>query len=157
MASSSSMKIMDGAFSLASEKASRTSLAPSPMNICTNCGPASLRNVDLVWAAQALARSVLPVPGGPYSNTPSNNTNLEQRPVTTVDRATFLAARRNITKGLATVCNIIGRRNILFLFLHQIKTKCTFNNMHPIDLYCNNSQKIHQDLCLTIKTTERQT
>uniref|UniRef100_A0A6B0TVK9 Uncharacterized protein n=1 Tax=Ixodes ricinus TaxID=34613 RepID=A0A6B0TVK9_IXORI len=33
MASSSSMKMMAGAFSLASAKASLTSLAPSPMNI----------------------------------------------------------------------------------------------------------------------------
>lgn len=45
MASSSSMKMMDGAFSLASAKASRTSLAPSPMNICTSWGPASFRKV----------------------------------------------------------------------------------------------------------------
>uniref|UniRef100_A0A2M4ACQ5 Putative ribosomal protein s8 n=2 Tax=Anopheles triannulatus TaxID=58253 RepID=A0A2M4ACQ5_9DIPT len=70
MASSSSMKMMVGAFSLASANASRTSFAPSPMNICTSCGPASLRKVDFVWAAQARARSVLPVPGGPYSRTP---------------------------------------------------------------------------------------
>ena len=33
MASNSSMKMIAGAFSLASSKASRTSLAPSPMNI----------------------------------------------------------------------------------------------------------------------------
>lgn len=45
MASSSSIKMMEGAFSLARAKASRTSLAPSPMNICTSCGPASFRNV----------------------------------------------------------------------------------------------------------------
>lgn len=34
IASSSSMKMIAGAFSLASSNASRTSLAPSPMNIC---------------------------------------------------------------------------------------------------------------------------
>ena len=39
MASISSMKMMQGDFSLASANASRTSLAPSPMNICTSCGP----------------------------------------------------------------------------------------------------------------------
>mmetsp|Transcript_31688 Transcript_31688/g.75270 ORF Transcript_31688/g.75270 Transcript_31688/m.75270 type:complete len:240 (+) Transcript_31688:130-849(+) len=70
MASISSMKMIAGVFSFASRKASRTSLAPSPMNICTSCGPASLRNVALVCAAQARAMSVLPVPGGPYSRTP---------------------------------------------------------------------------------------
>lgn len=45
MASSSSMKMIDGAFSLARAKASRTSLAPSPMNICTSWGPANFRKV----------------------------------------------------------------------------------------------------------------
>ena len=49
MASSSSMKMIDGAFSLARAKASRTSLAPSPMNICTSWGPASFRKVAWVW------------------------------------------------------------------------------------------------------------
>ena len=38
MASNSSMKMMAGDFSLARAKASLTSLAPSPMNICTSCG-----------------------------------------------------------------------------------------------------------------------
>ena len=71
IASSSSMKTMAGAFSLARAKASRTSLAPSPINICTSWGPASLRKVDLVCAAQALASRVLPVPGAPYSSTPT--------------------------------------------------------------------------------------
>ena len=60
MASISSMKMIQGDFSLARAKASRTSLAPSPMNIWTNWGPASLRKVAFVWAAQALAMSVLP-------------------------------------------------------------------------------------------------
>jgi len=75
-ASSSSMKMIDGAFSLASAKQSRTSLAPSPMNICTSCGPASLRKVASVWAAQARARRVLPVPGGPYIRAPGTDISL---------------------------------------------------------------------------------
>ena len=45
-------------------------MAPSPMNICTRRGPASLRKQALVCAAHARAMSVLPVPGGPYSRTP---------------------------------------------------------------------------------------
>ncbi len=64
------MKMMEGAFSLARAKQSRTSLAPSPMNIWTSWGPASLRKVAFVWAAQARARRVLPVPGGPYIRAP---------------------------------------------------------------------------------------
>eukprot|EP00961_Rhodomonas_salina_P165879 2235299-Rhodomonas_salina.1 len=57
-------------FSFASRNASRTSFAPSPMNICTSCGPASLRKHAFVCAAHARAMRVLPVPGGPYSSTP---------------------------------------------------------------------------------------
>lgn len=46
IASNSSMKIIAGLRSLARANASLTSLAPSPMNICTSWGPASFRNVD---------------------------------------------------------------------------------------------------------------
>mmetsp|Transcript_10440 Transcript_10440/g.44450 ORF Transcript_10440/g.44450 Transcript_10440/m.44450 type:complete len:241 (-) Transcript_10440:551-1273(-) len=70
IASISSMKMIAGAFSFARANASRTNLAPSPMNICTNSGPASFKYAALVCAAHARAMSVLPVPGGPYSNTP---------------------------------------------------------------------------------------
>lgn len=73
IASSSSIKMMAGCFSLAKAKASLTSLAPSPINICTSCGPANFKNVDLVWAAQARAKSVFPVPGAPYKSTPEKN------------------------------------------------------------------------------------
>mmetsp|Transcript_2368 Transcript_2368/g.6453 ORF Transcript_2368/g.6453 Transcript_2368/m.6453 type:complete len:241 (-) Transcript_2368:588-1310(-) len=69
-ASSSSMKMIAGCFSFARAKASRTSFAPSPMNIWTSCGPASLRKHAFVCAAQARAISVLPVPGGPYIRAP---------------------------------------------------------------------------------------
>mmetsp|Transcript_4096 Transcript_4096/g.7751 ORF Transcript_4096/g.7751 Transcript_4096/m.7751 type:complete len:347 (-) Transcript_4096:280-1320(-) len=76
MASSSSMKMMAPLrepsliFSLASSNASLMSFAPSPMNICTSCGPASLRKMASVWLAHARARRVLPVPGGPWRRTP---------------------------------------------------------------------------------------
>src|SRR5690242_13320459 len=39
----------------------------------TSCGPASFKKVDFVWAAQALANKVLPVPGGPYMRTPTED------------------------------------------------------------------------------------
>mmetsp|Transcript_14537 Transcript_14537/g.29057 ORF Transcript_14537/g.29057 Transcript_14537/m.29057 type:complete len:238 (-) Transcript_14537:573-1286(-) len=76
MASSSSMKMMAPArpsleiFSFASSNASRIILAPSPIYICTNCGPESFRNTAPVFLAQARARRVFPVPGGPYKSTP---------------------------------------------------------------------------------------
>mmetsp|Transcript_23057 Transcript_23057/g.32534 ORF Transcript_23057/g.32534 Transcript_23057/m.32534 type:complete len:200 (-) Transcript_23057:691-1290(-) len=65
IASNSSMKMIAGSFSLARVKASRTSLAPSPINICTSCGAASFKKQALVLAAQARANRVFPVPGGP--------------------------------------------------------------------------------------------
>lgn len=49
---------------------SRLGVLHLPINICTSCGPASFKKVDLVWAAHALASRVLPVPGGPYNSTP---------------------------------------------------------------------------------------
>lgn len=69
-ASSSSMKIMAGAFSLANSNTSRTSLAPSPMYFLTNSEATILINVAFVSLATAFASKVLPVPGGPYNNIP---------------------------------------------------------------------------------------
>ncbi len=70
MESTSSMKMMEGAASLAITKSSRTILAPSPMYFCTSSAPDTRMKVESVWWATARARSVLPVPGGPYMSTP---------------------------------------------------------------------------------------
>ena len=69
-ASISSMKMMQGAFSLACLKRSRTLAAPRPTNISTKAEPAIWKNVTPASPATALARSVLPVPGGPTSSAP---------------------------------------------------------------------------------------
>ena len=50
---------------LARSKASRISLAPSPMYICTSWGPANFKKTASVFLAQARASKVFPVPGGP--------------------------------------------------------------------------------------------
>mmetsp|Transcript_11176 Transcript_11176/g.31359 ORF Transcript_11176/g.31359 Transcript_11176/m.31359 type:complete len:283 (-) Transcript_11176:270-1118(-) len=70
IASTSSMKMMAGAFSLARRNTSLTILGPSPRYFCTNSLPTTRMNEALVWWATALASMVLPVPGGPYSRTP---------------------------------------------------------------------------------------
>lgn len=70
IASSSSIKMIVGDFSLANANASLIIFAPSPINIYTNCGPASFRKVAFVSAAHARAIIVFPVPGGPYRRTP---------------------------------------------------------------------------------------
>mmetsp|Transcript_396 Transcript_396/g.1063 ORF Transcript_396/g.1063 Transcript_396/m.1063 type:complete len:253 (-) Transcript_396:482-1240(-) len=70
MLSISSMKMMDGACSLAITKSSRTMRDPSPMYFCTSSDPDTRMKVQSVWWATARASNVLPVPGGPYSSTP---------------------------------------------------------------------------------------
>ena len=70
MASSSSMNTMQGAFSLACSKRSRTREAPTPTNISTNSDPDRKKKGTSASPATARASSVLPVPGGPTSSTP---------------------------------------------------------------------------------------
>ena len=69
-ASISSMKMMQGAFSLAWRNKSRTRLAPTPTNISTKSEPESEKKGTLASPATALANKVLPVPGGPTSKAP---------------------------------------------------------------------------------------
>ena len=70
MVSISSMKTMQGAFSLACLNRSRTLAAPRPTNISTNSEPEIEKNGTRASPATALASSVLPVPGGPTSRAP---------------------------------------------------------------------------------------
>ena len=64
------MKMMQGAFARACSNRSRTRAAPTPTNISTNSDPEMEKNGTPASPATALARSVLPVPGGPTSKTP---------------------------------------------------------------------------------------
>ena len=70
MASISSMKMIHGAFSLACLNRSLTREAPTPTNISTKSEPESEKKGTCASPATALASKVLPVPGGPTSNTP---------------------------------------------------------------------------------------
>ena len=69
-ASISSMKIMHGEFLFAFLNRSLTREAPTPTNISTNSEPDIVKNGTSASPATALASRVLPVPGGPISNTP---------------------------------------------------------------------------------------
>ena len=69
-ASISSMKMIQGAFSLAVLKRSRTREAPTPTNISTKSEPASEKKGTCASPATAFASRVLPVPGGPTSSAP---------------------------------------------------------------------------------------
>ena len=70
IASSSSIKIIHGAFSRACLNKSRTRLAPTPTNISTKSEPLILKNGTPASPATARASRVFPVPGGPTSRTP---------------------------------------------------------------------------------------
>ena len=69
-ASISSMKIIAGLFFLACSKRSLTREAPTPTNISTKSEPEIEKNGHPASPATALARRVLPVPGGPRRSTP---------------------------------------------------------------------------------------
>ncbi len=70
MASISSIKTMQGAFSRACLNRSRTREAPTPTNISTKSEPDIEKKGTPASPATALASSVLPVPGGPTRSTP---------------------------------------------------------------------------------------
>ena len=69
-ASISSMKTMQGDFSFAWRKRSRTREAPTPTNISTKSDPEIEKKGTSASPATAFARRVLPVPGGPTSRAP---------------------------------------------------------------------------------------
>jgi hypothetical protein len=69
-ASSSSIKMMQGAALRACAKRSRTRAAPTPANISTNSEPAIEKKETPASPATARASSVLPVPGGPTRRIP---------------------------------------------------------------------------------------
>ena len=70
IASISSIKIIDGAFSFACLNRSLTLEAPTPTNISTKSDPEREKKGTLASPATAFARSVFPVPGGPISIAP---------------------------------------------------------------------------------------
>ena len=70
MVSISSMNTMQGAFSFACLKRSRTFAAPMPTNISTNSLPEMEKKGTCASPATARASRVLPVPGGPTSSAP---------------------------------------------------------------------------------------
>ena len=62
--------MMAGAFFFARSKSSRTREAPTPTYSSMNSEPEIEKKGAFASPATALARRVLPVPGGPYSRTP---------------------------------------------------------------------------------------
>ncbi len=64
------MKMIQGALDLACSNKSRTREAPTPTNISTNSEPEIEKKGTPASPATALAKRVLPVPGGPTNKAP---------------------------------------------------------------------------------------
>mmetsp|Transcript_29797 Transcript_29797/g.95846 ORF Transcript_29797/g.95846 Transcript_29797/m.95846 type:complete len:243 (+) Transcript_29797:1062-1790(+) len=94
MASTSSMKMMLGEFWRACAKRSRTRLGPTPTNISMKSLPEIERNGTPASPAVALARSVLPVPGGPTRRAP--------RGILAPSSWNFLGSLRNCTNSMTS-------------------------------------------------------
>merc|ERR1719347_1664854 len=136
-ASISSKKMRQAFLVLAISNSSLTILAPSPTYFCTNSDPITLIKQASVLLATALAHSVLPVPGGPYSNTPLGGsiprfTNLSgwSRGVSTTSLSFSICSLHPptslyVTSGFSSTCimvtvgSILGGRGmcIWYLFL----------------------------------------
>jgi len=74
-ASISSKKTTAGAFSRAVPNTSRTPCSLSPTYLSNSSGPFTEMKFDSASFATAFANNVLPVPGGPYNNTPRAGAN----------------------------------------------------------------------------------
>ena len=89
---------MQGEFSFACLKRSRTRLAPTPTNISTKSEPEIEKNGTSASPAIALASRVLPQPGGPSSSTPRG-----MRPPSFWKRLGFLRnSTSSVTSSLAS-------------------------------------------------------
>jgi hypothetical protein len=66
------MKIIEGFLSLASSKSYLTNFSDSPCHLLTKSDDETEKNVLSHSVAQALAKKLLPVPGGPYNKIPDH-------------------------------------------------------------------------------------
>ena len=64
------MKIKEGFLSLANSKSYLTIFSDSPCHLDTKSDDDTEKNVESHSVAHALAKKLLPVPGGPYNNIP---------------------------------------------------------------------------------------
>jgi len=67
----SSIKIIDGALSLAYSNKALINFSDSPTHLLIRSEDEIEKNVASAIVAQAFAKKVLPVPGGPYSRIPN--------------------------------------------------------------------------------------
>ena len=119
-ASISSMKMMQGLFSLARLNRSRTREAPTPTNISTNSEPEREKKGTPASPAMALAKRVLPVPGGPTSKTPLGifaPTEVKRsgvfRKVTTSWRSSLASSTPATSSNLTPVSASIAKRALV--------------------------------------------
>src|SRR2546423_5488596 len=113
-ASSSSMKTMAGAALRATRNRRRMRAAPRPANISTNEAADCAKNWALASLAAALARSVFPVPGGPWSRmpfgtfAPSFLKRFGSRRNSTISRSSSFASSAPATSSQRIDCEVSG-------------------------------------------------
>mmetsp|Transcript_49545 Transcript_49545/g.112472 ORF Transcript_49545/g.112472 Transcript_49545/m.112472 type:complete len:296 (+) Transcript_49545:497-1384(+) len=107
IASISSMKMTHGWWSRAYPNISRMTRADSPMYLSTMADATTLRNVAFTLDAKARARSVFPVPGGPYRSTPFGG----------------LMPTRLKSSGLVSGSSMVSRRSRIWSFRPPISEK----------------------------------
>ena len=116
------MKTMAGACLRAVSNSLRMRPAPRPANISTNDDADWEKNAAPDSCATALASSVLPVPGGPYSRMPfgTRAPSLEKRSgsfrKSTTSRSSSFASSRPATSSHATPVPASGLTAFVFVF-----------------------------------------
>mmetsp|Transcript_32427 Transcript_32427/g.47307 ORF Transcript_32427/g.47307 Transcript_32427/m.47307 type:complete len:242 (-) Transcript_32427:256-981(-) len=125
----SSMKMIDGLLSRASSKSVLTIFSLSPSHLEVRSAEETDRNVAAASVATALARKLLPVPGGPYSMMPlqglrpepSNNCGKLIGKITASFSASFACSRpamsSHLTFGFSCTMAPSTASRILFLSL----------------------------------------
>ena len=113
--------MIQGAFFLPCSNKSRTREAPTPTNISTNSLPDMLKKGTLASPAAAFASNVLPVPGGPTSNTPfgilaPSFINLEAsfKNCTTSTSSSFASLQPSTSLNVTFVSSLFNNLALLF-------------------------------------------
>ena len=99
------MNMIDGAFSAATANSARTNFSPSPKCLDIRDEAEIEKNVQPDSAAIARANKDLPVPGGPYNNTPTYRKHTTTQKKTTQKQQTnnIKHNKTNVISGLHTI------------------------------------------------------
>mmetsp|Transcript_5382 Transcript_5382/g.16377 ORF Transcript_5382/g.16377 Transcript_5382/m.16377 type:complete len:222 (+) Transcript_5382:2600-3265(+) len=144
MASISSMKTMHGACARARANRSRTRAAATPTNISTNSDPLAEKKGTPASLAMALARYVLPVPGGPTRSTPLGSATPARlyrsspRSAATRSFISLTTRSRPATSEKVTPVSASARKRALVVPASLAIWPC---DLEPLRFFCQSSQR----------------